>query len=77
MVESSAVQGIPRQPKVERQWTGVQDSPRAIAWIQPAARLMHQPRQEWGSGGGGGGRGQVREPRGTFQPKLFNNIKWC
>lgn len=49
MVERSAVQEIPRQTKAERQQAGVQGSLRAIAWIQPAARLVHQPRQE-GSG---------------------------
>lgn len=31
----------------------------------------------WGEGWRWWGGGQVREPRGTFQPKLFNNIKWC
>lgn len=43
-----AVQEIPRQTKAERHWAGVQGSARTAAWIQPAARLVHQPRQEWG-----------------------------
>lgn len=75
MVERSAVHEIPRQTKAERQWAGVQGSSRGIelGFSQQQGLCISPGRKRGGTGGGGQNRG----PRGTFKPKLFNNIKWC